>query len=96
MNLKRDETARTTQYKIGHSSRSSSIQRSKITADQRCMVITIFGKFNFPISIEKRWTKDKQTDRQNKEKKNRQNEEKKNRQNKEKKNRQNEKKKKKN
>ena len=54
--------------KIGHSSRSSSIQRSKITADQRCMVITIFGKFNFPISIEKRWTKDKQTDKKKKEK----------------------------
>ena len=40
--------------KIRHSSRSSSIHRSKITADQRCLIITIFGKFSFPISIEKK------------------------------------------
>jgi len=25
-----------------------------------------FGKFSFPISIEKRWTKDKQTDKKKK------------------------------
>ena len=43
-----------THNKIGHSSRSSSVQRSKTTADQRCLVITIFGKFSFPISIEKK------------------------------------------
>merc|ERR1711973_452853 len=49
--------------KIGHSSWSSSIQRSKTTADQRCLVMFhIFGKFRFP-SIEKRWTKDRQTKR---------------------------------
>jgi len=40
--------------KIRHSSRSSSIHRSKITVDQRCLISTIFGKFSFPISIEKK------------------------------------------
>merc|ERR1711873_226971 len=54
--------------KIGHSSRSSSIQRSKIMADQRCLVITIFGKFSFPISIEKKMDK-RQTDRQKEQRK---------------------------
>ena len=40
------------QNKIRHSSRSSSIQRSKTTADQRCLVMFHnFGKFSFP-SIE--------------------------------------------
>jgi len=37
-------------------------------ADQRCLVITIFGKFSFPISIEKNMDK-RQTDRQAKRKK---------------------------
>ena len=38
--------------KIGHSSRSSSIQRSKTTADKRCLVmLNNFEKFSFP-SIE--------------------------------------------
>ena len=41
-----------TTNKIGHSSRSSSNQRSKETAGQRCLLITISEK----------WTKDKQTD----------------------------------
>merc|ERR1711873_165630 len=54
--------------KMGHSSRSSSIQRSKIMADQRCLVITIFGKFSFPISIEKKMDK-RQTDRQKEQRK---------------------------
>ena len=45
--------------KIGHSSRSSSIQRSKTTEE----VSGNFEKFSFP-SIEKRWTKDKQKDTQ--------------------------------
>ena len=50
------------QNKIEHSSRSSSIQRNKTTAYQRCLVmLNNFEKFNFP-SIEKRWTKDKETD----------------------------------
>ena len=50
--------------KIGHSSRSSSIQRSKTTVDQRCLVMFHnFGKFSF-LSIKKRWTKDKHTDTQ--------------------------------
>merc|ERR1712198_722853 len=50
--------------KIGHSSRSSSIQRRKTTADQRCLVmLNNFEKFSFP-SIEKRWTKEKETHRQ--------------------------------
>merc|ERR1711973_629802 len=50
--------------KIRHSSRSSSIQRSKTTADQRCLVmLNNFEKFSFP-SIEKRWTKDKEIDGQ--------------------------------
>ena len=58
--------------KIGHSSRSSSIQRSKTTADQRYFVIHKFGKFSF-LSIEK---KDRQIDRQAKRKKKKQTKEK--------------------
>ena len=46
--------------KIGHSSRSSSIQRS---TRRMCLVmLNNFEKFSFP-SIEKRLTKDKETDR---------------------------------
>merc|ERR1712130_812609 len=57
-------------------------------ADQRCLVITIFGKFSFPISIEKKMNKrktdgqkeqrktDKKKKRRKEEKKNRQKEEK--------------------
>ena len=49
---------------IRHSSRSSSIQRSKTTADQRCLVmLNNFEKFSLS-SIEKRWTNDKEIDRQ--------------------------------
>merc|ERR1711973_114389 len=48
--------------KIRHSSRSSSIQRSKTTADKSCLVmLNNFEKFSFP-SIEERWTKDKEKD----------------------------------
>ena len=48
--------------KIGHSSRSSSMQRRKQL--RRCLVmLNNFEKFSFP-SIEKRWSKDKETDRQ--------------------------------
>ena len=50
--------------KIGHFSRSSSIQRSKTTEE----VSGNFEKFGFP-SIEKRWTKDKETDGQKEKKK---------------------------
>ena len=32
----------------------------------RCVWLHNFRKFSFPISIEKRWTKDKQTDKKNK------------------------------
>ena len=55
--------------KIGCSSRSSSIQRSKTTDDQRCLVMfNNFEKSSFP-SIEKRWLKDKETDGQKEKKK---------------------------
>ena len=62
--------------KIGHSSRSSSIQRSKITVTEVSGNHN-FWKLAFLFLLKKRWTKDKQTD---KKKKNRQKEEKKNRQ----------------
>ena len=58
--------------KIGHSSRSSSIQRSKPTAYQRCLVMFHnFWKFSFP-SIEKKMDKrqrDRLTKRKEKKKK---------------------------
>ena len=54
--------------KIRHSSRSSSIQKSKTTADQRCLVkFNNFEKFSFP-SIEKRLTKDTKMEKKEKEK----------------------------
>ena len=37
--------------KIGHSSRSSSIQRSKTNADQRCLVITISENLAFQFLL---------------------------------------------
>ena len=40
-----------THNKIGHSSRSSSVQRSKTTADQRCLVITISENLAIHIEI---------------------------------------------
>ena len=55
--------------KIGHSSRSSSIQRSKTTAYQRCLVmLNNFDNYSFP-SIEKRGTRDRQKKRKEKKKK---------------------------
>merc|ERR1711973_1059713 len=41
------------QNKIGHSSRSSSIQRSKTIADQRCLVITILENLAFQFLLKK-------------------------------------------
>jgi len=50
-----------THNKIGHSSRSSSVQRSKTTADQRCLVITISEN----LAIQRKKEK-KQTDKKKK------------------------------
>ena len=55
--------------KIGHSSRSSSIQRSKTAADQRCLVMfNNFKKFSFP-SIEKKGQKKNREERTRKKRK---------------------------
>ena len=58
--------------KIGHSSRSSSIQRSKATADQRCLIITIFEngqKTNRQTDKKKKRPKEKKTKEKRKKKK---------------------------
>ena len=70
--------------KIGHSSRSSSIQRI-------LGMLNNFEKFCFP-SIEKRWTKDKETDGQ-KEKKKKKKKRKKEKENKQKRKKENKRKK---
>ena len=55
-----------THNKIGHSSRSSSVQRSKTTADQRCLVITISENLAIQRKKEKKQTdKKKKTAKKN-------------------------------
>jgi len=58
--------------KIGHSSRSSSIQRIKTNADQRCLIITISENlaFQFLLIRDGLKTKRKKTQRKAKKKSN--------------------------
>ena len=65
MEQNNDTNYKINKNKIGHSSRSSSIQRSKTTEE---VSGNVKQKFSFP-SIEKRWTKDKETEKKEQRKK---------------------------